>query len=101
MTTLKSPRRQVKMKPLMGRSPIEPDESSYEGRFAARLKSLRIAAGLDHERAAAAITRAKYTISKSSVYRWEQGGGTTPPIEAFPAIAEAYGVSVRALLPTE
>lgn len=76
----------------------EADESSFLGRLASRLKTLREAAGLDPERASAAISKAGYRVAASTIYRWEQGT-TQPHLEAFPAIAKAYGASIRQVLP--
>lgn len=91
----------TKMVGSMARPAHEPDPDTYFGRIALRLKSLRLAANLDPERAAAAITKAGYDVSAPTIYRWEQGR-TQPHVEAFPAVAKAYGLkSVRMVLPTE
>lgn len=82
----------------MARPTKEPDPSSYLGRVALRLKNLRVAAGLDHAAGALRITAAGYDVSESTIYRWEQGR-TQPHLEAIPAIAKAYGVSIRVVLP--
>lgn len=85
----------------MPRPPQEPDESTYFGRVALRLKHLRKAAKLDHEHAAGAITKAGYGVTASTIYRWEQGR-TQPHVEAFPAIAKAYRLkTIRDILPKE
>ena len=85
----------------MARPPKEPDDSTYFGRIALRLKALRIAANFDHDKAADRITKAGYSVAVSTVYRWEQGK-TQPHVEALPAIAKAYGVSsLRYVLPAE
>lgn len=85
----------------MARPLRAPDDSTYLGRIAVRMKALRIAAGLEHEAAAKAISDAGWPVSVSSIYRWEQGRGV-PHYAALPAIAEAYGVdSPRTVLPRE
>jgi transcriptional regulator with XRE-family HTH domain len=82
----------------MPRPATEPDPDSYLGRVAMRLKALREAAGLEPDEAATKISRAGYKVGMSTVYRWEQGR-TQPHIEALPAIAKAYGVTARVVLP--
>ena len=77
----------------------EPDLSSYRGRFAARLKSLRENAGLSVEEAAGLLIDAGVVRSQNTIYNWEAALGL-PKIVDFPAIAEVYGVkSPRNLLP--
>lgn len=83
----------------MGRPPKPPESDSYLGRVALRLKTLREAAGMEPEQAAKAITKAGYPVTESTVYRWEQGK-THPHLEALPAIAKAYGMTARTVLPT-
>jgi len=74
----------------------EVDVSTYEGRFAARLKALREKAGLSHEEAAEQIG-----VSSTTVYHWESGR-VIPAVPKFPKISEAYGVGkTRYLLPNE
>ncbi|MCI0537694.1 MAG: helix-turn-helix domain-containing protein [Verrucomicrobiales bacterium] len=77
-----------------------PDESTYLGRLAARLKALRLKCGYDHKQAAAAITKAGWSVSVPTIYKWEQGRAF-PHYIALPYIAKAYGVEPRAILPKE
>lgn len=85
----------------MGRRARGPDESTYTGRFAARLKKLRVKAGMDHDQAADAITRAGWAVTTPTIYRWEQGK-TFPSYEALPFIAAAYGCpSIHAIVPKQ
>ena len=69
------------------------DTKTYEGRFAERLKMLRIKAKLTPEQIAEAIG-----VSATTVYRWESGL-RQPQISDLPAIADALGVKARILLP--
>lgn len=79
----------------------EPDKQQFAGRLAARLRMLREKLKLTPADAAEVITKAGYKVSAPTIYRWEQGN-SSPHVEAFPAIAEAYQLkSVRALLPDE
>jgi transcriptional regulator with XRE-family HTH domain len=79
----------------------KPDESTYSGRFAARLRMLREKAGLTVEEMVAAMAENGYEIAARSLYHWEQGG-SSPPINALPAIAIVLKVkSPRYLLPQE
>lgn len=80
------------------RQPDEPSDETYLGRVARRLKALRLEAGLDQTQAAKEISKAGYEVTASTVYRWEQSK-TQPHLQALPAIAIAYGVNPRAVLP--
>ena len=71
-----------------------PDTSTYSGRFAVRLRSLREKAGLSVEELADELE-----ISTISVYKWEQGK-SAPNVADFLKIAEALQLkSVRTLFP--
>lgn len=85
----------------MPRPAPEPDTDTYLGRLAAHLIALRKEAGLEADDAVAAITKAGYQITTSSLYRWERGD-SQPHAEAYPAIAKAYRLkSTRLILPNE
>jgi transcriptional regulator with XRE-family HTH domain len=85
----------------MAPAPKQPDLSTYSGRFAARLRSLREKAGLTVEQLASDVNEAGHSVAVRSIYNWEQGT-TSPPINAFPALAKAYRLkSTRAILPDE
>ena len=71
----------------------EPDIKMYSGRFAVRLRKLREKAELTIPDIAA-IT----SIPVQTLYNWERNKAT-PPIDAFPILAKAYGVEIRTLLP--
>lgn len=78
-----------------------PDEATYLGRLAARLKALRLRQGYDHKEAAAAITKAGWPVSVPTIYKWEQGKAF-PHYMVLPFVAKAYGVdSPRSILPRE
>ena len=78
-----------------------PDESTYSGRFAARLRMLREKAGLTVDQVAQAISADGHTAAARAIYNWEQGK-TSPPVNAYPPLSRALGLkSVRALLPEE
>ena len=77
----------------------EPDQSTYGGRFAARLRTLREKAGLTIDQFIEKVAQSGYKVGKSTAYHWESGR-TDPPLDAFPAIATALGLkTVRRLLP--
>ena len=78
-----------------------PDENTYSGRVAARLKLFRVRSGMDQEKAAKAITKAGWPVSTPTIYRWEQGT-SSPDFDALPVIAQAYNCgSVHSLLPKQ
>ncbi|MFO0939865.1 MAG: helix-turn-helix transcriptional regulator [Pirellulales bacterium] len=83
----------------MSPAPKPPDQDSYSGRFAARLKSLREKAGLSVPQITEALRSNKYTLGDRTYYQWESGR-SMPPIDAFPALAMALNLkSPRLLLP--
>lgn len=79
----------------MGRPRKELDASRFTTRFATRLKLLRERAGLTTKEAAEGLG-----VSLSSIYAWERGV-SVPQLDLFPALAEAYSVKARTLLPDE
>ena len=80
----------------MARPRKEVDTSTYTGRFAVRLKSLREKAGLSHEEVAEQIG-----VSATTIYHWESGR-MVPSVERFPAIAETYNLKrPKDILPSQ
>lgn len=78
-----------------------PDESTYSGRFAARLRMLREKTGMTGMQFSDAIRNEGYKIGQRTYFDWETGR-TTPPLEAFPILAKLLGMkSPRTLLPAE
>ena len=74
----------------------EIDLSSYEGRFAARLKSLREKAKMTVEEAAE-----RMSIAPTTIYGWETGY-RQPRVAEFPKISEIYKVKkAKDILPNE
>ena len=81
------------IKPGMPRPCKEVDVSTYSGRFAVRLKTLREKAGLTHEDVAEALG-----VDPRTIYRWESAK-TDPQIKQLPILAEIFCVEVRTLFP--
>ena len=79
----------------MARPRNEPDTTMFSGKFAVRLRTLREKAGLTIEDLVA-----QTGFPKRTLYRWE-AGLRTPPVDAYPILAAAFGVKVRTLLPEE
>ena len=78
-----------------------PDLSSYSGRFAARLRTLREKTGLTGQEFAQALVREGYQLAERTYYRWETGLAE-PPYDALPTLAKLLGQkSPRTLFPTE
>jgi transcriptional regulator with XRE-family HTH domain len=71
----------------------EVDTSSYVGRFAERLKTLRERAGMTVDELAAAIG-----IAQTTIYYWESGE-FTPNVEQIEILADALQTKPRLLLP--
>ena len=74
------------------------DTSTYTGRMAKRLQSLRTQRGLSVVEFHAALKKRGLTINKSLIYAWETGKKTIHPND-FPAVAKALGVTIHELLP--
>lgn len=87
-------------KPAMGRATKEPNITTYQGRFAARLRELREKRGKSVAEMVDAYRTQGLEVAASTIYGWENAT-RTPAIEQFPLIAAALGVSVRNLLPAE
>ena len=85
---------------MAARPPKLIDVSSYSGRFAERLRTLREKAKLTAEQAAEAVSEAGFAVAKRTYYGWE-GGTRQPPFDALPAIAKALGQSIRSIMPAE
>lgn len=78
-----------------------PDQTTYSGRFAARLRMLREKAGLSVDEAVSKIAKAGFETTRKSIYNWESGI-RQPPIDALPSMASAYKLrQVRSILPQD
>lgn len=85
----------------MNPAPKKPDETTYSGRFAARLRMLREKRGLTVQQVAEAIREAGNKLTDRTYYSWE-AGQYTPPFETLPAIADALSVkTVGGLFPAK
>lgn len=72
----------------------EPDQTTYSGRFAVRLRSLREKAKLSPEQVSEALS-----VSLAAIYHWESGR-SRPDVEYYPILAKLYKISSpRTLLP--
>ncbi len=78
----------------MSPAPKDPDLTEYSGRFAKRLRELRIEAELTVEEVIERIAKYNHSTRKSptlsAYYRWEDGTNA-PHLDLFPAIARAIG----------
>lgn len=79
----------------MGPARKAPDISTYSGRFAVRLRTLREKAGLTVEEVAEQIE-----VPAKTIYHWEIGKPTFR-LDHIPALATAFGVKPRTLMPEE
>lgn len=80
---------------MAGRPPEDLDTSTWQGRVGARLRELRLRAGLSTQEAAESVGR---TVAAWNA--WERGTRNLP-VELLPEIAETLGVRVRTVLPNE
>ena len=71
----------------------EIDTTTYTGRFAERLRTLR-----EKKRLTVDELAVKSGISERTLFSWE-GAERSPSIEQLPQLASALGVSVRTLMP--
>lgn len=76
----------------------EVDSSRYAGRVAVRIRTLRKELGLTVEQLAKNVTKAGYTLAKTTLYHWENGT-REPQLDALPALAKALKTTVHGLLP--
>ena len=83
-----------------GRPPKEPDVSTYAGRFAARLRTLRERKGWTVEELRDALSGAGLEVPESTLYKWERAD-LFPSVPELPGLAEAFGVKVRTVLPPD
>ena len=79
----------------MSRARKEVDTSTYSGRFAVRLRALRDKTGISADEFAE-----KHGFARTTYYGWEIGV-SVPSLDVFPQLAEAFGISVRTLIPKE
>ena len=73
----------------------EPDLSTYSGRFAARLRSLRDKTGMSADEFAE-----MHGFNRATYYGWEVGK-SAPHYDLLPELAKAFGIPVRTLIPKE
>ncbi len=57
----------------MNPAPKQPDQTTYSGRYAARLRQLREKAGLTIEEMVEAMASAGYETASRTLYHWEAG----------------------------
>lgn len=85
---------------MMNPAPKAPDESTYSGRFAARLRKLREKTGMTGQEMAKAIVAEGYKVTGTTYYRWE-AGQSEPSFNVLPVLAKILGISPRSLMPKE
>lgn len=80
----------------------KPDETTYSGRFAARLRMLRENAGLSVEDVVERIHKFNKSSRKSpkapAYYGWERASGG-PHFDLMPALAKALKATIHQLMP--
>lgn len=85
----------------MNPAPKQPDQSTYSGRFAARLRELREKKKLTIEDVVSTVQKSGYDLTAKTLYNWESGT-RQPPVDAYPALANALQLkTVREILPKE
>ena len=85
----------------MNPAAVPPDDSTYSGRVAARLKQLRLKAGLTVEEVVEVLAQNGVSVAARTYYSWESGT-REPPLNAWPALAVALQQKCpRTLLPKE
>lgn len=79
----------------------KPDDSKYSGRFAIRLRELRVKAGLSVEETVKQLNGKGCKVAVRSYYNWE-GGAALPSIKDLPTLAAIFELkSPRTILPPE
>lgn len=90
---------------LVGSMPAKkaPDQSTYSGKIAARIRQLREAKGWTvaelQERLNTRVPKAM-RVAQSTVHSWDSGGRSINP-DYLPAIAGAFGLTVGGFMPKE
>jgi len=84
----------------VGRRKREPDLTTYAGRVAARLRSLREEKGWTVEELVKRLQKAGLAVEAPTLYQWENGHRSVA-LEHVPALAAVFGKTVRAFLPPE
>ena len=91
----------TKGKTVAPREETQPDESTYSGRVAARVRRARVKRGMTREQLQTALAAAGCELSMPAIYACENGQRGIKP-DHYPAFAKALGfASVRAFLPAE
>lgn len=73
------------------------DESTYSGRFAARLRMLREKTGMSGQQFVEALQAQGLSIKQSGYYSWESGQ-SEPPFDSLPTLAKCLALSSPRLL---
>lgn len=84
----------------MGRRPKEADLTTYRGRFAARLRELRMKKFATQGDFVDALRVQGVDVTVMAVSTWERGDNV-PEFELLPKIAAAIGATPRTLMPSE
>lgn len=95
MVTMAKENRRLSKGAVVGRARVEPDTDKYSGRVAARVRALRDKRGWSVEELAH-----KVGVADQTMYGYESGKRDIPP-DLYPDLADAFGVTVRAMLPNE
>ena len=92
---MKRTNRKTKDKPVSPRNRKPVDTSTYTGRFAIRLKTLREKTGMSVDELAE-----KSGIPRTTLFNWESSI-SQPLIGQLPKLAEALKIKTRTLLPND
>lgn len=85
----------------MSPAPKKPDESTYSGRVAAKLRAIRERAGLSVDQVVQSIRENGHDVPVSTYYKWESGMSKVH-LDMLPAIARALGRNnVHSILPKD
>lgn len=84
----------------MARSLTQSDTTTFRGRFAARLRELRVRKYETQAEFLAALETRGLTVPPTTLSGWETGY-RTPDFETLPILADALGIKVRKLFPDE
>lgn len=88
-------------KPAMAPAAKDPDPTSYSGRFAQRLRTLREKKKMTGQQLVQALNEAGSNVGQTTYYNWESGR-SEPPLDVLPVLAKTLGLSgPRLLFPAE
>ncbi|MFH5806432.1 hypothetical protein [Alienimonas sp. DA493] len=87
-------------KPRKGRPPKPVDQSTYSGRFAARLRELRERRELSVADLRDHLEDGGVKVVEETIRSWERNA-STPPLDVFPVLARILYIKIGDMMPPQ